>query len=36
VERAGLPVSTVVQLRFRAITKKGAGDWSQPASLLGK
>jgi len=33
---AGLPVSTLVQFRFRAITKKGAGDWSQPVSLLVK
>lgn len=33
---AGLPVGTVVQFRFRAITKIGAGDWSQPISVLVK
>lgn len=35
-EIAGLPVGTVVQFRYRAITRKGAGDWSQPVSLLVK
>ncbi len=35
-EIAGLPVSTVVQFRFRAITKTGAGDWSQAISSLVK
>jgi len=35
-EIAGLPVSAVVQFRFRAITKTGAGDWSQAISLLVK
>lgn len=35
-EIAGLPVATVVQFRFRPITKVGAGDWSQPVSLLVK
>jgi ABC-type enterochelin transport system permease subunit len=33
-EIAGLLVSTVVQFRFRAITKTGTGDWSQAISLL--
>jgi hypothetical protein len=35
-EIAGLPVATVVQFRFRATTRAGAGDWSQPTSLLVK
>jgi hypothetical protein len=35
-EIAGLPIGTVVQFRFRAITKTGAGDWSQPISVLVK
>jgi hypothetical protein len=30
----GLPVGTVVQFRYRAVTKTGAADWSQPTSLL--
>jgi hypothetical protein len=30
---AGLPVATVAQVRFRAITAAGAGDWSRPISL---
>jgi hypothetical protein len=34
VEIAGLPVGTTVGFRDRAITKAGAGDWSQPISLL--
>ena len=29
-----LPVGTNVQFRFRAVTKTGASDWSQPTSLL--
>ena len=33
---SGLPVATTVQFRFRAVTKAGAGDWSQPTSLLVK
>jgi hypothetical protein len=32
----GLPVGTSVQFRFRAITPKGQGDWSQPIALLVK
>ena len=35
-EITGLPVATLAQFRFRAITKAGAGDWSQPTSLLVK
>jgi hypothetical protein len=35
-EIAGLPVATSVQFRYRAVTKAGAGDWSQPTSLLVK
>jgi hypothetical protein len=35
-EIPGLPVATTVQFRFRAVTKAGAGDWSQPTSLLVK
>jgi hypothetical protein len=30
----GLPVGTIVQFRYRAVTKTGATDWSQPTSLL--
>jgi hypothetical protein len=33
---SGLPVATTVQFRFRAVTKAGAGDWSQPTSLVVK
>jgi hypothetical protein len=32
----GLPSGTTVQFRFRALTKGGEGDWSQPTSLLVK
>jgi hypothetical protein len=32
----GLPTGTTVQFRYRAATKTGAGDWSQPTSLLVK
>jgi hypothetical protein len=32
----GLPVATTVQFRFRALTKAGAGDWSQPTALVVK
>ena len=35
-EIAGLPVSTIVFFRFRAITRTGAGDWSQAISVLVK
>jgi hypothetical protein len=35
-EITGLPVATLVQFRFRPITKTGAGDWSQPVSFLVK
>lgn len=35
-EILGLPVATVVQFRYRAVTKAGAGDWSLPTSLLVK
>jgi hypothetical protein len=35
-EVIGLPVATTVQFRYRAITRTGAGDWSQPTSLLVK
>jgi hypothetical protein len=31
---SGLPAGTVVQFRFRAVTKTGATDWSQVTSLL--
>jgi hypothetical protein len=34
IEIPGLPVATVVQFRYRATVKTGAGDWSQPTSLL--
>jgi hypothetical protein len=30
----GLPVATSVQFRYRAVTKTGAADWSQPVSHL--
>ena len=35
-EWSGLPVATTAQFRFRAVTKAGAGDWSQPTALLVK
>jgi hypothetical protein len=35
-EIPGLPVATVVQFRYRAITKVGASDWSLPTSILVK
>jgi len=35
-EVVGLPVATVVQFRYRAITKVGPGDWSQPTAILVK
>jgi hypothetical protein len=35
-EIPGLPVATVVQFRFRSVTKAGTSDWSQPTSLLVK
>jgi hypothetical protein len=35
-EIAGLAVATIVQFRYRAVTKEGVGDWSQPTSLLVK
>jgi hypothetical protein len=31
---SGLPVGTIVQFRYRSVTKTGAADWSQPTSLL--
>jgi hypothetical protein len=31
---AGLPVAAMVVFRFRSVIKGGAGDWSQPVSLL--
>jgi hypothetical protein len=31
-----LPVATMVEFRYRATTKTGQGDWSQPTSLLVK
>ena len=31
-----LPVGTVVQFRFRSLTPKGQGDWSQPIGMLVK
>jgi hypothetical protein len=31
-----LPVGTPVQFRYRPVTKAGAGDWSQPISLIVK
>jgi hypothetical protein len=33
---SALPVATTVQFRFRALTPKGQGDWSQPIALLAK
>jgi len=33
---AGLAPGSTVQVRFRALTRTGEGDWSQPASLLVK
>ena len=35
-EIPGLPIATVAQFRYRATTKAGAGDWSQPTALLVK
>jgi hypothetical protein len=35
-EVTALPVATLVLFGFRAITKAGAGDCSQPTSLLVK
>ncbi len=32
----GLPSGTTVEFRYRALTKTGEGDWSQPTSLLVK
>ena len=32
----GLPPGTTVQFRYRAATKTGEGDWSQPTSLMVK
>jgi hypothetical protein len=32
----GLTAGTMVQFRYRAVTKTGAEDWSQPVSLLVK
>ena len=32
----GLPAGSTVQFRYRAVTKTGAADWSQPVSLLVK
>jgi hypothetical protein len=32
----GLPAGTTVQFRYRALTKTGEGDWSQPTALLVK
>jgi hypothetical protein len=31
---AGLVPGANVQFKFRAVTKTGEGDWSQPASLI--
>ena len=30
---AGLPPGSTVQFRYRAVTRGGAGDWSQPVAL---
>ena len=30
----GLPAGSSVQFRYKAITRTGEGDWSQPAALL--
>jgi len=30
----GLPAGTTCQFRYRAVTRTGAGDWSQPLSFL--
>src|SRR5580704_685967 len=35
-EITGLPVSAALQFRFRAVTKAGASDWSEPTSLIVK
>lgn len=32
----GLPVATTCTFRFRAVTKSGEGDWSQPVTLVVK
>lgn len=32
----GLPAGTTAQFRYRAVTRTGAADWSQPVSLLVK
>jgi hypothetical protein len=32
----GLPAGTTAQFRYRAVTKTGVADWSQPVSLLVK
>jgi len=31
---AGLPAGSTVQFKYRAVTKTGGGDWSQPVSLM--
>jgi hypothetical protein len=31
-----VPSGTTVAFRYRAVTKAGIGDWSQPLSLLVK
>ncbi len=33
---SGLPVGTMVQFRYRGVTRTGAADWSQPISFLVK
>jgi hypothetical protein len=32
----GLPVGTYVPFRYRAVTKTGVGDWSDPITVLVK
>jgi hypothetical protein len=34
--RTGLAVASIPQFRYRAVTKGGEGDWSQPVSVVVK
>lgn len=31
---AGLPSGTAIQVRYRAVTKRGAGDWCAPVTTV--
>jgi hypothetical protein len=33
---SGLPVASMVQVRFRSVTKAGPSDWSQPVTIVVK